>query len=147
MLDCIFISVKRLKSKSDSDFNLALFVLNGDLFKFLFSSTVALNDSITLPKLAIPWINVPDWAKITGDEIVIWQETSFKVIPDGAESLQTFVKTMTSLWAVLSLIACCVDSYHDFVGESPIYRNSPERMEQKKAAQSIVNEGIRRRRR
>lgn len=118
-----------------------------DLFQSLISSTVALNDSITLPKLAIPWTNVPDWAKITGDEIVIWQETSFKVIPDGAESLQTFVKTMTSLWAVLSLIACCVDSYHDFVGESPIYRNSPERMEQKKAAQSIANEGIRRRRR
>lgn len=118
-----------------------------DLFQSLISSTVALNDSITLPKLAIPWINVPDWAKIIGDEIVIWQETSFKVIPDGAESLQTFVKTMTSLWAVLSLIACCVDSYHDFVGESPIYRNSPERMEQKKAAQSIANDEIRRRRR
>lgn len=40
MLNCIFISVKRLKSKTDRDFNLAVFVLNGDLFKCVVSDDV-----------------------------------------------------------------------------------------------------------
>lgn len=115
-----------------------------DMFQSIISSSVAINDSITVPKLAIPWTNMPDWASVSGDEIVIWDEMSVKVIPEGAEDLQTFVKLITSLWAVLSLIACCIDSYHDFVGDSPIYRNSPERMEQKKVAQNFANEGIRR---
>ena len=115
-----------------------------DMFQSIISSTVALNDSITIPKLAIPWSNMPTWAQVSGNEIVIWNEMTVKVIPDGAEDLQTFVKLVTSLWAVLSLIACCIDSYHDFVGDSPIYRNSPERMEQKKVAENFANEGIRR---
>ena len=114
-----------------------------DMFQSIISSTVALNDSITIPKLAIPWSNMPTWAQVSGNEIVIWNEMTVKVIPDGAEDLQTFVKLVTSLWAVLSLIACCIDSYHDFVGDSPIYRNSPERMEQKKVAENFANEGIR----
>lgn len=33
MLNCIFISAKRLKSKSGNEFCLATFVLNGDVFK------------------------------------------------------------------------------------------------------------------
>ena len=119
------------------------------LFDLFNSFLVSINpqEYITVPKLSIPWTNMPDWASVSGNELVIWQEFQFKVIPEGAESLQTIVKTMTSLWAVLSLIACCVDSYHDFVGESPVYRNSPERMEQKKAAQNFAGEQIRRRRR
>lgn len=40
MLNCVFISVKRLKSKTDRDFNLAVFVLNGDLFKCVVSDDV-----------------------------------------------------------------------------------------------------------
>lgn len=33
MLNCIFISAKRLKSKNGNEFCLATFVLNGDVFK------------------------------------------------------------------------------------------------------------------
>lgn len=119
------------------------------LFDLFNSFLVSINpqEYITVPKLAVPWTNMPDWASVSGDELVIWQEFQFKVIPDGAESVQTIVKTMTSLWAVLSLIACCVDSYHDFVGDSPVYRNSPERMEQKKVAQNFAGDEIKRRRR
>lgn len=40
MLNCVFISVKRLKSKTDRDFNLAVFVLDGDLFKCVVSDDV-----------------------------------------------------------------------------------------------------------
>ena len=40
MLECMFISVKRLKSKKGTEFNLATFVLNGDLFK------VIINDNL-----------------------------------------------------------------------------------------------------
>lgn len=116
-----------------------------DLFDVLISASTNTQDIITLPKLALPWENVPDWAQLPNNELLIWNEQQFRVIPEGAESLQTIVKTLTSLWAVLSLVACCVDSYHDFVGESPIYRLSQERIETKKAAEQIVGGGKRRR--
>lgn len=116
-----------------------------DLFDTLISASTNTQDTITLPKLALPWENVPEWAQLPNNELLIWNEQEFKVIPEGAESLQTIVKTLTSLWAVLSLVACCVDSYHDFVGESPIYRLSQERIETKKAAEQIVGGGKRRR--
>lgn len=40
MLECIFINVKRLKSKAGKDFNLASFLLNGDVFKILVNDKV-----------------------------------------------------------------------------------------------------------
>lgn len=40
MLDCVFISAKRLKSKYDKDFNLVAFVVDGDLFKCVVNDVV-----------------------------------------------------------------------------------------------------------
>lgn len=40
MLNCIFISAKRLKSKSGNEFCLATFVLDGDVFKCVIDDDV-----------------------------------------------------------------------------------------------------------
>lgn len=64
MLECMFVSVKRLKSKKGTEFNLATFVLNGDLFK------VIINDDLYSRIQNLQ----PGSAVILDYELNIWSE-------------------------------------------------------------------------
>lgn len=70
------------------------------------TSVITPQEYITLPAFSLPWLD--------GETLQLWTEMQFRVVPEGAEYIQTVAKTATSIVFVIALYNNAIESFHEF---------------------------------
>lgn len=81
------------------------------LLQELFYATVEPTTTLTIPRIALPWDLAPN------GEMVILEETTFDVFPEGLEVLRNLCKTITSMVLVLALYRSVLEAFEKFFKE------------------------------
>ena len=79
-----------------------------DLFNSLVSGVLSPTETITIPRFAFPF------SFVEGGEIVLWEEMTFDILPDGLSDFLTIIKTVTSVLLITATMSHCVEYLRAF---------------------------------
>lgn len=97
-----------LKTMAESKlgFLYTMFSMVYDLLNSIVSGVTNPMQTLTIPAFSLPWID--------GTSLVIWNEMTFDIMPQGLEILKNLVKLLTSLVLITATITHCVHYFRDF---------------------------------
>ena len=79
-----------------------------DLFNSLISGVLSPTETITIPRFAFPF------SFVEGGEIVLWEEMTFDILPDGLSDFLNIIKTVTSILLITATMSHCVEYLRAF---------------------------------
>lgn len=108
--DAIMATFDTLKSTAESKlgFLYSIFQMVYDLFNSLASGLTDPMETLTIPRLSLPF------KYVTGGELIIWEEMTFDIMPKGLEVLRDLVKLLTSLVLITATMSHCIDYFRGF---------------------------------
>lgn len=77
-------------------------------FQSLAEGAFTPTEQITIPRLSLPF------KYVTGGELVIWEEMTFNLVPEGLDYIQTLSRYVTSIIIVLATINTAVTAFRRF---------------------------------
>lgn len=106
--DNIMATFDGLKTMAESKlgFLYTMFTMLYDLLHSIVTGVVNPMQTLTIPAFSLPWID--------GSSLVIWNEMTFDIMPQGLDVLKNLVKLLTSLVLITATISHCVEYFRNF---------------------------------
>lgn len=108
--DDIMVTFDSLKVVAENKlgFLYTIFNMVYDLFNSLISGVISPSDTITIPRFAFPF------SFVEGGEIVLWEEMTFNILPDGLSDFLNIIRTVTSILLITATMSHCVEYLRAF---------------------------------
>lgn len=106
--DNIMSTFDGLKTLAESKlgFLYTMFTMVYDLLHSIVIGVANPMQTLTIPAFSLPWID--------GSSLVIWNEMTFDIMPQGLDVLKNLVKLLTSLVLITATISHCVEYFRSF---------------------------------